>query len=89
MHQVPRGVEIVITGTAIEVVDASTQVQESSVHCLTTTKDIIKSVPIMEVSFTALDPKDKKMFSYITNDSRLGLMYCHAFSVKNRVGDQY
>ena len=50
-------------------------------------QDLIRNVPIMEVSFTAVDPSTKGMFSFITSDSRLGLMYCHAFQVKGTVSD--
>lgn len=69
LKQPPKPVEILVTETAIEVVDESTF-------------ETIKAVPIMEVTFTALHPKEKKLFSYITNDSRLGLIYCHAFEVE-------
>ncbi len=71
MEQTPRNVEIVIYPESIEVVEASS-------------RELIKTVSIMEVSFTAFDPDDKRLFSYITNDSRLGLIYCHAFSVKSK-----
>jgi hypothetical protein len=65
-------VEINVYPESIDVVEANTH-------------DIIKTVSIMEVTFTAFDPDDKRLFSYITNDSRLGLIYCHAFSVKAKV----
>ena len=72
LDQAPRHVEIIINPENIDIVEASTHIS-------------IKAVPIMDVSFTAFDPEDRHLFSYITNDSRLGLIYCHAFSVKSKV----
>jgi hypothetical protein len=72
LAQTPRNVEIIVSSDSIDVVEAASH-------------EIIKTVSIMEVSFTAFDPDDKRLFSYITNDSRLGLTYCHAFSVKHKV----
>nr|BAG55496.1 protein tyrosine kinase [Monosiga ovata] len=74
LEQTPRNVDIVINPESIDIVEAESH-------------DIIKTVSIMEVSFTAFDPDDKRLFSYITNDSRLGLIYCHAFSVKNKAAE--
>eukprot|EP00040_Diaphanoeca_grandis_P013538 m.68478 g.68478 ORF g.68478 m.68478 type:complete len:734 (-) comp23959_c0_seq1:137-2338(-) len=64
-----RPVEIVITSTQIRVIDA-----ESG--------NALKMFSIIEVSFTAIDGKDSGKLSFITNDSRFGLLYCHCFSVQ-------
>lgn len=69
LHVEPRAVEIVITKTQIRVMDAKTN-------------DELKVFSIVEVSFTAIDGKDSKKLSFITNDARFGLLYCHAFSVE-------
>ena len=50
--------------------------------------NVIKAVPIMEISFTAVHPKDHRLILWITNDARLGLMYCHAFQVKKSKGEE-
>eukprot|EP00051_Salpingoeca_urceolata_P028189 m.485515 g.485515 ORF g.485515 m.485515 type:complete len:765 (-) comp23861_c0_seq1:79-2373(-) len=71
MAQAPRKVELLITESTIEVFDAGSQ-------------DPIKRVPIMDVSFTAADPKGKKWIALITNDARLSLIYCHAFAVDKK-----
>jgi hypothetical protein len=39
------------------------------------TGDVIKQFPVMDVSFTTLDSKDSKTFSFITSDTQFGLMY--------------
>ncbi|EDQ85659.1 uncharacterized protein MONBRDRAFT_11724 [Monosiga brevicollis MX1] len=49
-------------------------------------KNVIKSIPVMEISFTAVHPKDSKMMLVITNDARLGLKYCHAFQSRRSKG---
>ena len=41
----------------------------------------------MDVSFTSLDSKDSKKFSFITNDSDFGLLYCHAFVISDGKAD--
>ena len=45
-------------------------------------QEVIKSLPILQISFSAVHPKDSKLIMWITNDPRLELMYCHAFQVK-------
>ena len=71
LQQAPRNVSIVVSAATLDIVEHMSG-------------ELIKSVPILDVSFTALDPKDKKLFSYITHDARLKLMACHVFSVKGK-----
>lgn len=63
-----RAVALVVCETEMKVVDKDTAEE-------------IKVFPIMDVSFTALDPKDSKKFSFITNDTQFGLLYCHSFGI--------
>eukprot|EP00053_Salpingoeca_punica_P014733 m.134071 g.134071 ORF g.134071 m.134071 type:complete len:756 (+) comp16527_c0_seq2:243-2510(+) len=71
MRPEPRVVQIVLFASTIDVRDAKT-------------KDIIRTVPISQVSYWNLDPDYKGLFAYITADTRLGLKYCHAFIAKNK-----
>lgn len=50
------------------------------------TGDVIQNTPMGLVTFSAVDPSDKKQFAYITR-SKAGPLYCHIFSVKERAGD--
>ncbi|EGD74911.1 TK/HMTK protein kinase [Salpingoeca rosetta] len=50
--------------------------------------EVIKSIPILDISFSAVHPKDSKLVMWITNDARLDLMYCHAFHVKKAKGEE-
>lgn len=63
-----RAVALVVCETEIKVVDKDTAEE-------------IKVFPIMDVSFTALDPKDSKKWSFITNDTQFALLYCHSFGI--------
>ena len=45
----------------------------------------MKEAPIADVTFVAMDPTDKKLFSYITTDKAMNLILCHTFQVKARV----
>ncbi len=45
------------------------------------TQDVLQHAPIAEVTFVALNPKDKDSLSYITAN-REGVILCHAFKVK-------
>lgn len=74
LAQAPRLVSIEVSAAGIHLVDEAT-------------RELIKAVPILDISFTALDPKDKKMFCYITHDPRLKIMACHVFSVKGSAQD--
>ena len=51
----------------------------------THSQENIKEAVITQVSFVSRDAIDKKLFSYITHEPAVGLMMCHAFSVKAKV----
>lgn len=64
----PRRVYLVVTAVDISIIDAMTA-------------EPIKDSPIRDVSFVSLDPKDKKIFTYITNNRMFNLTFCHVFRV--------
>eukprot|EP00039_Didymoeca_costata_P009170 m.121280 g.121280 ORF g.121280 m.121280 type:complete len:729 (+) comp14386_c0_seq4:334-2520(+) len=68
MDMEPRSVTLVIYEDEIKIADHGSQ-------------DDLKMFPILDVSFTALDSKDARKFSFITKDSQFGLLYCHLFDI--------
>ena len=68
MGQPPRPTDIVITDKHVDIADSKTN-------------EVLRTVPIMEISFVALDPKDKRLLTYITSDQALGTSTCHAFQI--------
>lgn len=74
LAQPKRKVHIVVTPTGVYIVDAKTM-------------EHVKDAPIRDVSFVSLDSKDKKLFSYITNNRLLKLTFCHIFKVTKRAQD--
>eukprot|EP00055_Hartaetosiga_balthica_P015359 m.89997 g.89997 ORF g.89997 m.89997 type:complete len:1085 (-) comp8845_c0_seq1:479-3733(-) len=45
------------------------------------TGDHLYETPVSLVSYSLLDPRDKKHFYYIVNDPRLGFAYCHVLKL--------
>lgn len=45
-------------------------------------KDLFKKVPITNLSYVAVDPRNKKVFSFIEHEARLNRKTCYTFSVK-------
>jgi len=45
------------------------------------TSDVTQNTLMQQVTFSGVNPTDKKQFGYITQ-SRAGLLYCHVFIVK-------
>lgn len=74
LAQPKRKVQIVVTVTGVYIIDAKTM-------------EHVKDAPIRDVSFVSLDTKDKKLFSYITNNRALKLIFCHIFKVPKRAQD--
>ena len=50
-------------------------------------KEIVKTLPIADVTYPAVDSKNKKLVSLITSDARLGLKYCYVFTMADKVRD--
>lgn len=50
------------------------------------TNDVVQNCNIDDVTYSGLDPKDKKGFVYITR-TKLGLWYCHVFAVKEKAAE--
>ena len=48
-------------------------------------QEIIKTIPIADVTYPAVDAKNRKLVSLITTDARLGLKYCFVFTMKEKV----
>lgn len=48
------------------------------------TEDTIKTVPIGDITYPAQDPKNARVVALITCDSRLGLKYCHVFTMQEK-----
>ena len=46
------------------------------------TRDVIKKVPLENLSFVNIDSRNKKVFSFIAVDPQLDTRTCYAFSVR-------
>ncbi|EGD76512.1 TK/HMTK protein kinase [Salpingoeca rosetta] len=65
----PQAVNIVITDKGIYVDDRNT-------------KELIKKVPLNNLSWVCTDPRNKHLFSFIYHESRTNKMDCYTFSLK-------
>lgn len=65
---VARKVNITVSTVGIRIVDAANE-------------DTIENEPIQQIAYSCVLPGDKKKIAYVTNYSKLGLLYTHIFSL--------
>lgn len=68
-------VQLVISATGITIERPHPTMQKNTV---------VKTVPIAQISFTGVDPTNKKMFAFVSNNPKSQAMLCHVFHCKTR-----
>ena len=51
----------------------------------TGTQEVIENEPIDQIVYGAVDASDKKRVAFLSHYSKLGLIYCHVFTTKDKV----
>lgn len=54
--------------------------------CCFARKQITKNIPIRQISFSASDKKNKKVFAFISSDPKTSITMCHVFQCRSKVG---
>ena len=73
-QQKPQNVDIIVTHKGIYVDDPES-------------KELIRKVPVANLSWVSADPRNKKLFSFFVNEPRCGRIECNTFSLKKNGKD--
>ncbi|EGD76610.1 TK/HMTK protein kinase [Salpingoeca rosetta] len=67
-------------------VEAMITISASGIRVINTaTQEVIENEPMEQVVYSAVDASDKKRVAVLSHYSKLGLIYCHVFSTKDKV----
>lgn len=92
MHKIPE-IVLSISWKGIKFIDSETKVCHITTLCMSLSplppnQNIVSEHSIHNISYSAQDPTDQRVFAYITKETGSSYNYCHVFMVHDKVREK-